>query len=154
MRNIDTQNKKGCKFNHCNLFVYYERFADFNFILPYQFLLLCRLMDLTPQEALTDFMDNLSCGSWKREGRDTEKEHLINYFIAHGYGQEHYTEADIREIFKEMDAVGLLFPRESNGKMVDRYAKWRDKHETWWFKKWFRKPRHTKTASHERINRC
>ena len=121
----------------------YERFADFNFILPYPFLLLCRLMGVKPLEALTDFMDNLSCGSWKREGRDTEKEHLINYFIAHGYGQEHYTEANIRQIFKEMDAVGLLFPREGNDKMVYRYAKWRDKHQTWWFKKWFRKPRHT-----------
>ncbi|SDD77700.1 hypothetical protein [Niabella drilacis] len=121
----------------------YERFADFNFILPYQFLLLCRLMDVTPREALTDFMDNLSCGSWNRKGRDSAKEHLINYFIAHGYGQEHYTEANIRQIFKEMDAVGLLFPRESNGKMVDRYAKWRDKHQNWWFKKWYRKPRHT-----------
>ncbi|MBO9595003.1 MAG: hypothetical protein J7599_19015 [Niabella sp.] len=121
----------------------YERHAHFQFILPYQFLLLCRLMDVTPQEALTDFMDNLSRGCWNREGRDAAKEHLINYFIAHGYGQQHYTEADIREIFKEMDAVGLLFPRGSNGKMVGRYAKWRDKHQTWWFKKWFRKPRHT-----------
>lgn len=119
----------------------WERHATFQFMLPYQFLLLCRLMDITPKAVITDFMDNLSCSSWNREGRDVAKEHLINYFIAHGYGQEHYTEANIRQVFKEMDAVGMLFPRESNGKMVDRYAKWRDKHQTWWFKKWFRKTR-------------
>jgi hypothetical protein len=119
----------------------YERHAEYRFILPYQFLLLCRLMDVPPQQVLTDFMDNLSCGSWKRAGRDQAKEHLINYFIAHGYGQHHYTEADIREIFKEMDAVGLLFPHNGSGKMVDLYSNWRDKHQTYWFKKWFRKPR-------------
>ncbi|MCD2423294.1 hypothetical protein LQ567_11025 [Niabella pedocola] len=119
----------------------WERFANVQFTLPYQFLLLCRLADVTPKTILIDFMDNLSCGCWNREGRDAAKEHLINYFIAHGYGQEHYTEADIREIFKEMDAVGLLFPRESNGKMVGRYAQWRDQHQNWWFKKWFRKTR-------------
>lgn len=41
----------------------YERQANFHFFLPYQFLLLCRLMDITPQQAILDFMDNLSCAS-------------------------------------------------------------------------------------------
>lgn len=120
----------------------WDRVANFNFILPYQFLLLCRLVGVTPKEMITDFMDNLGCGSWNREGRGAAKEHLINYFMAHGYGQEYYSEADIRQIFKEMDAVGLLFPREGSGKLIDRYAKWRGQHQNWWFKKWFRKPRH------------
>ena len=119
----------------------FDRHAEFKFILPYQFLLLCRLMDVTPEVIIRDFTDNLSCGSWKREGRDPAKEHLINYFIAHGYGQHHYSEEDIREMFKEMDALGLLFPRNGKRKMVDLYADWRDKHHSYWFKKWFRKPR-------------
>jgi hypothetical protein len=119
----------------------YDRHAEYKFILPYQFLLLCRLMDTTPENVVSDFMDNISCGSWKREGRDEAKEHLINYFIAHGYGQHHYSENDIREIFKEMDAMGLLFPKDGESKMVDLYADWRDKHHTYFFKKWFRKPR-------------
>jgi hypothetical protein len=98
-------------------------------------------MDITPEQMVRDFMDNLSCGSWNRQGRDKAKEHLINYFIEHGYGQHYYKEDDVREIFKEMDAIGLLFPNNGNSKMVDLYAKWRDKHQTYWFKQWFRKPR-------------
>lgn len=78
----------------------YERHAEYKFILPYQFLLLCRLMDITPRDVLNDFMDNLYCGSWKREGKDKAKEQLINYFIALGYGQQHYAEDDIRAMFK------------------------------------------------------
>src|SRR3954471_21737915 len=82
----------------------YARHADFHFILPYQFLLLCRLMDITPEQVLNDFMDNLSCGSWKREGRDNAKAKLIEYFIELGYGQQQYAVEDIRSMFKEMDA--------------------------------------------------
>jgi hypothetical protein len=119
----------------------YARHAEFRFVLPYQFLLLCRLMDITPGEVIRDFADNLSCGSWKREGRDKAKEHLINYFIAHGYGQHHYTEENIREIFKEMDALGLLFPTNGKGKLIDLYSDWRNKHHSYWFKQWFRKSR-------------
>jgi len=119
----------------------YDRHAEFKFILPYQFLLLCRLVDKTPEDIIRDFTDNLSCGSWKREGRDRAKEHLISYFIAHGYGQHHYTEEDIRAMFREMDAMGLLFPKGGKGEMIDLYARWRDKHHTYWFKKWFSKPR-------------
>lgn len=119
----------------------YARDANFTLFLPYPFLLLCRLVDKTPQEIIRDFTDNLSCSSWKREGRDQAKEHLINYFIAHGYGQHHYVEEDIRQMFKEMDALGSLFPSDGNMKLIDLYSNWRKKHQTYWFKKWFHKPR-------------
>jgi hypothetical protein len=44
-------------------------------------------------------------------------------------------------MFKEMDALGSLFPKDGNMKLLDAYCKWREKHHTHWFKKWFRKPR-------------
>jgi hypothetical protein len=119
----------------------YDRHAEYKFILPYQFLLLCKLMDVTPEKVIRDFMENLSCDSWKRQGKDKAKEHLINYFIEYGYGQCHYTEEDIRTMFKEMDALGLLFPVNAKENLLNAYAKWRDKHNSYWFKQWFRKTR-------------
>jgi hypothetical protein len=98
-------------------------------------------MDVTLERVVIDFMDNLSHASWKRQGRDKPKEHLVDYFIAHGYGQHHYTEEDIRRIFKEMDALGLLFPINGKRKMLDAYVQWRNKHHTYWFKQWYQKPR-------------
>ena len=73
------------------------------------------------------------CDSWNREALDNEKEQLINYFIAHGYGQHNYSEEDIRKIFKEMDALGMLFPTNANNDLVDLYTKWLHKHHTHWF---------------------
>lgn len=119
----------------------YTRHPTYHFTLPYPFLLLCRLIEEQPETLLMDFMENLGCVSWKREGRDEAKENLIEYFIAHGYGQQHYTEEDLRLMFNEMDALGMLFPKNGSMKMIDAYSKWRKKHHTWWFKKWFRKPR-------------
>jgi hypothetical protein len=98
-------------------------------------------MDTTPEQILIDFMDNLSCGSWKREGRDKAKQSLIEYFLEHGYGQQHYTEEEIRLMFKEMDALGMLFPRDSETEMMDRYTQWREMHQEYWFNKWFNKYR-------------
>ncbi|HEX7756154.1 MAG TPA: hypothetical protein VF421_12460 [Niabella sp.] len=124
----------------------YERFARYHFTLPYQFLLLCRLMEVTPETILLDFMVNLGCESRNREGREAARQHLIDYFIAHGYGQQYYTPEQISQVFKEMDAVGLLFPQEDDT-LLDAYVLWREKHQRSWFQKWFQKPRRPLPAS-------
>jgi hypothetical protein len=119
----------------------YERRASFEFILPTQFLLLCKLMDTTPRNLLMDFMDNLSCGNWKRDGRDKAKEKLVEYFIEHGYGQQHYSVEEIRTVFKEMDAIGMVWPMDAKMKMVELSAEWQEQYHRYWFKKWIRRPR-------------
>ena len=119
----------------------YDRYAEFEFWIPYQSLLLSKLTDVTPKKLVPDFLDNLSCEAWAREGRDKAKEYLINYFIEMGYGQPNYTEADLRDVFKEMDAVAMLFPANGKMKLTNSYSKWRSKHYNFWFKKWFRKIR-------------
>jgi hypothetical protein len=119
----------------------YERFTEYKLHLPYQFLLLCKLTGVTPRQVLLDFLDNLDCGSWKREGRDQAKEKLIEYFLEMGYGNEYYNPDEIKEIFREINAVGMLFPTNGKMKMIDLHAKWRNKYQNYWFKKWFRKIR-------------
>lgn len=119
----------------------YSRHAEFDFILPRQFLMVCKLMEVTPREVIGDFIDNLSCGTWNREGRDHAKAKLIEYFVAHGYGQQYYSEEDIRIIFKEMDAMGSVWPNNSKIKLVNLTVRWRKKYQTYWFKQWHGKPR-------------
>lgn len=107
--------------------------------LPYAFLLLCKLWGITPREVIIDFMDNLASGSWKREGRELAKTHIKNYIAAMRYGQDHYTPADIDQMFVTLEAIGSLWPQNANMKMIERHARWRSKYYNWWFKKTWNK---------------
>jgi hypothetical protein len=117
----------------------FNRQAIFHFTLPYQFLLLCKLMDITPAQLLRDFMDNLSCGSWNREGREAVRKKLIEYFIEHGYGRQLYSDEDIHSIFKELDAIGLLYPKDADSEMIQSHVAWREMYHQYWFLKWYTK---------------
>ncbi len=117
----------------------YNRQGQFNFTLPQQFVLLCKLMGIPPRQILVDFMDNISCGSWKREGRETAKEKLIDYFLEHGYGNQYYSPEEIRSIFKELDAIGMLYPFNANQEFINEHTRWREDYHTWWFQKWYKK---------------
>jgi hypothetical protein len=107
-REIDTEFPKWQKGD-------YDPQAKFENFLPSNFLMICKLTNILPRTVLVDFMDNLSCGSWKREGRDNAKGKLIEYILEMGYGNELYTQEDLKLMFKEMDSIGLVFP--NNGKM-------------------------------------
>jgi hypothetical protein len=119
----------------------YNRSQQYSFHLPYNFLLLCGLWQVTPEDVLLDFMDNISFGSWKREGRDNAKLHLAEYSIAMGYGRRFYTPAEIQTMFKELDALGMLFPKNGDMQLLDAHVLWRDKFLTAWFDEWFNKVR-------------
>lgn len=114
----------------------YRRDADFSFFLPYQFLLLCKLTETQPRTLLNDFMTHLACGSPGEVPCETAKQTLIEYFIQRGYGQRRYSKNDIRQIFREMDAIGMLFPADASEKMLDLHSRWRDKYQSYWFRKW------------------
>lgn len=90
---------------------------------------------------LHDFMINLAGEHGNEQDGGKTNEPLINYFIAHGYGMEYYSEEDLRQVFKEMNALQLLFPANGKLKLIELYANWRSKHHSYWFKKWYKKPR-------------
>lgn len=115
----------------------FSRHASFRFTLPHQFLLLCKLVNVTPFQILSDFMNNLACGSLGREGRGQAKETLIAYFIEHGYGQDIFTPAELTAIFKEMDAIGLLYPRDAAPLELEQHVEWRAMYHDYWFRKWY-----------------
>ena len=110
-------------------------------MLPYEFLLLCKLFDITPKDVLNDFMLAVSAGSFKRAGRETRMQKALDYFLECRYGSSYYTHETKQAIFQELNAVGMLWPTESKMKMIDLHAKWRDKYLSYWFKKWYRQPR-------------
>lgn len=106
-----------------------------------QFQLLCKVLHITPEDLIQDFINNISCGSWKRQGRDEAKAHLLEYFIAQGYGRQQYSQEEVRELFKELDALGLLFPVGGTNEAISQYSKWRKEYHRYLLKKWKREPK-------------
>ncbi len=117
-----------------------DPFADsqtLSFMLPHGFLLLCKLWNITPETILTTFMEDLSCGSWKREGRDEAKTHLQQYAISMRFGHQRYTAEDTRQMFIELDAIGMLWPAtKCTDKMLNLHIKWRKQYYRFWYRKW------------------
>jgi hypothetical protein len=125
----------------------YARRLKLDIILPYQFLLLCRLWEVNPEDLITDFLDNLSHASWKREGRDTAKQKLVEYCLESGYGKNLYTEQQIIQIFKEIDAIGMMFPAKAGAMLLEKYVAFRDVYQDHWFNQWFYKTRRNLAGS-------
>ncbi len=114
----------------------YERYQNIRPQFPDLFFLLCKLMDVTPEQVLTDFANNLVGTPWKREERSEARQKLVEYFISHGYGQKHYTPDEIRQIFREMEAMGRVFPTDGDDDIIDAYTHFQSLHEQYFFEKW------------------
>ena len=117
----------------------YQRTQTLKFELPLQFLMICKLVNISPQEIIADFMDNLAFGSWKREGREKARQLIAEYFTAHGYGGETYSEEQLKDLFSELDAMALLFPKDGDAQLIDTYSNWRECHRQYLFDKWYNK---------------
>jgi hypothetical protein len=122
----------------------FARVQEFRFHLPYAFLLLCKIWDITPEEIIYDFIENISHANHKRKVSELAKPHLQEYIIEMGYGQGRYQIDQIKAMFKEVEAIGMLWPENAKMKMIKMHAQWRDKYYNWWFKKWYNKPNRKK----------
>jgi hypothetical protein len=119
----------------------YYSTQEFRFHIPQGILMLCKCWNCTPNQLLSDFIDNLNAGSWKREGREEAKQHLRQYILAMQYGAKHFTAQEITTQLSELDALGAQWPGNGHGtkKMIKHYCRWRDHYTLYLFKKWFRK---------------
>jgi hypothetical protein len=124
----------------------YERDQTLRFLLPWPLMALCRITAVPPHELLHNFLNDLGHDSWKRPANDAIRSLLAEYFIQRGYGQQLYTEAEIRSMFKEMDAVGMLWPDSHNSKLIEQHARWRNAYQLFWFKKWYHAIRRQKPS--------
>lgn len=115
----------------------YSRQQDFKFTLPYQFLLLCKLLGTTPQQMIIDFMDDLSFGSWKSEGRHSARIKLKEYVEQRQYGSQFFDNTEINQIFEELRAIALLYPKNAEEGITDLHVEWRKHYHQYWFNKWY-----------------
>ena len=116
----------------------YSRVQDMRLTLPYQFLLLCKLLGLPPQKVLTNFMVDAGC---ERISPPGVRVSAMDYFIRCGYGQDFYKPEDIRQMLWELEAISMLCSDEGSVEQIREHARWRDHQHAYWYKKWHGKIR-------------
>jgi hypothetical protein len=119
-----------------------KRHFEFSSVMPVQFHLLCKLMEVEPRQVIYDFMCNAGMEGYGLG--DKQRATAMEYFINCGYGQHFYSEDDIRKIFKEMESIGSLFPNNGKSKLITIHSSWRKKYYKYWYRKWFLKVRRKK----------
>jgi len=103
----------------------YATVQDLRLHFPPSLLLLAKVCGVTPEQLLTDFIDQLACGPWKRSGTDASRQHLQQYFLAQGYGQDRHAASAIAALLQDLSALGRLFP-EGDPRLIALYETWRD----------------------------
>lgn len=116
-----------------------KRHLEFSTIMPIQFHLLCKLLEVEPRKVIYDFMCNAGMEGYGLG--ESQRAKAAEYILSCGYGQEHYTEEDIRKLLKEMESISTLFPNNGKMKLIDLHSGWRNRYYKYWFRKWFRKVR-------------
>jgi hypothetical protein len=114
----------------------YQRIQTIKIDFPLQFLMICKLVDTPPEKLILDFIDSLSSGSWKREGKEKARQLLTDYFIEYGYGKDDYSPDELKNMFAELDAMAVVFPKDGEPEQLEAYSSWRQNFQQYWFNKW------------------
>jgi hypothetical protein len=113
--------------------------AELRLPIPGHCWMLCKILEIAPEQLIRDFLATLGAESYGRQGK--ARQLLEDYFIQCGYGQQYYTEADIRRMFEELKAIGTLWPQEASRKITERHTAWRNMYHRYWYRKWYYKNR-------------
>jgi len=110
-------------------------------LVPSNFRMLCILFETSPEKILSDFMWTLSC--MPTDAKEEQRKASLEYFLLSGYGQQAYSEEDIRQIFRELEANRCLSPQVDDNVITQEQWKlhycWRNMYMQYWFEKWYQK---------------
>ena len=124
----------------------YEQRQEWQYLMPWPLLALCRMTEVPPKRLISQLLSDLAQDSWNRHPNEGVRSLLVEYFILRGYGADRYSEEDIRSMFAEMNALGMLWPDEGNSRLIDSHVKWRKRQQAYWFEKWYYKIRRKEPA--------
>ncbi|WP_224994948.1 hypothetical protein [Cesiribacter sp. SM1] len=116
-----------------------SQIAELRLPLPCQFWMLCNILEVDPKKLIMDFLATLGAESYGKQGQTQQL--LEDYFIQCGYGQEYYSEEDIRKMMEELKAIGTIWPKEASRRITERHTAWRNMYHKYWYRKWYYKHR-------------
>ncbi|WP_256009590.1 hypothetical protein [Desertivirga xinjiangensis] len=131
---------------HKNRFKQYEEISDefssewrkLDLLVPSNLKMLCRLLDLKLETLLKDFMWRLSY--MVASGTDEQCQAARDYFLSCGYGKNFYSEKQLQQIFRELDAKKQFWPDVDDEVITpvqeELHYLWSHMHMEYWLEKW------------------
>jgi hypothetical protein len=102
--------------------------------MPANFIMLCKLLKVSEEKVLSDFMETFSNESYAMD--HDQRNPLAAYVLKSGYGQEFYTRQEIEKLFSELEGISALWPEDAPTELLDAHIHWREKYMQYWFHKW------------------
>jgi len=112
------------------------RMVNCQLLVPQYLQLICKLVKISPEKILKDFMGVLGQQSLSSPRGEKPYLLLIDYFTAMTYGETNYSDADIRSMFSELKAIDDLWPHGADEKFVSSHCNWREEYLKYWLEKW------------------
>lgn len=113
----------------------YAQEQNIQLTLPLHVVHLCKMLEVSPKEIILDLIYSIG-KSCKKANGDFE-EAATEYFLEKGYGQELFTERQIRQMMVGLIALEIVFPSDSEDR--DAFRRWQRLSKTYldlWTLKW------------------
>jgi hypothetical protein len=101
--------------------------------IPKQLELICQLLEITPQQVLQNFIDDVSL-EVNSSGGD-ERRMAVEYFMRVGYGMHRYEFDQVEQMFDGLNWLRCQWPG-NDAEKEKQYLQERRKFLKQWFKEW------------------
>lgn len=111
----------------------FDRRLSLSTVLPYEFLLLCKLINVTPSRAILDFLEELSfSNNSKKSAREDDA--VLKYFISR-YNNE-FSDQEVTKLISELSIPSKIELSGADNELLDLFERWKDRYYHHWFNKW------------------
>jgi hypothetical protein len=103
---------------------------------PFQFVLLCRLLGITPEKMLTEFAEHVAMTTWKNQNSENQRKLLREYISEMKYGCERFSVAELKELLQHLSVFSSINLADAPVSLLEVHETWRDQYLKHWFQYW------------------
>jgi hypothetical protein len=103
---------------------------------PFQFVLLCRLLGIAPETMLTEFAEHVAMTTWKNQNSENQRKLLREYISEMKYGCERFSAAELKELLQHLSVFSSINLTNAPVRLLEVHETWRDQYLKHWFHYW------------------
>jgi hypothetical protein len=114
----------------------FSRDLKLQLLLPYEFLLLCRILDKPPRVIISDFVEQLGQGTWNNESHELARQKLSEYLVEMNYSP-HLSQQQMNKLLAELGIFTQINLTDASVPFLKAHEQWREHYLHHWFNRWY-----------------